>query len=148
MKKTILTAAMMLMIAVGTTFANDNEKTDQKAKESFSNNFKGSNGVLWQQEKDFLKATFTMNNQVMYAYYNETGDLMAVTRNILSDQLPISLMADLKKNYSNHWISDLFEMAADGQTSYYVTLETADETIVLKSTDFNTWSTYKKSKRA
>jgi hypothetical protein len=148
MKKTLLTISMMLTIALTTAFANDNEKIDQKAKASFNNSFRGTNNVLWQQEKDFVKATFTMNNQVMYAYYNDNGDLMAVTRNILSDQLPITLMTDLKKNYNDHWISDLFEMAAEGQTSYYITLENADETIILKSSDFNTWSVYKKTKRA
>ena len=138
----------MLTIALTTAFANDSDRNAQKAKESFNSSFSSSKAVIWQTEKDFVKATFTMNNQVMYAYYNDNGELMAVTRNILSDQLPISLMTDLKKNYSNHWISDLFEMAADGQTSYYITLENADETLILKSSDFNSWSVYKKTKRA
>jgi hypothetical protein len=148
MKRTILTISMMLTIALTGAFANDNEGVAQRTKESFNSNFASASNVKWQKQKDFVKATFTWNGQVMFAYYNETGELMAITRNILSDQLPINLMTDLKKNYGNHWISDLFEIVVDGQTSYYVTLENADETIVLKSTDFNTWSAYKKEKRA
>ncbi len=149
MKRTILSIGMMLTIALTTSaFANDNERMTQKAKESFNSNFTGTKAVIWQNQGEFVNATFTINDMVMYAYFNENGDLMAVTRNILSDQLPISLITDLKKNYSNHWISDLFEMAADGQTSYYITLENADETLILKSNDFNSWSVYKKIKRA
>jgi hypothetical protein len=83
----------------------------------------------------------------MFAYYDESGNLIASARNILSEQLPINLMNDLKKGYSNYWISELFEMDKDGQASYYVTLENADETLILKSSSFNGWSTYKKSKK-
>lgn len=149
MKKSILTIGAMLVIALSSAFANTNDEgVSQKARTSFTSNFNTAGNVQWQQEKNFAKATFTMSNQVMNAYYNEDGELMAITRNILSNQLPINLMANIKNNYSNHWISDLFEIAADNTTSYYVTLENADETIVLKSTDFNTWSVYKKTKRA
>jgi hypothetical protein len=148
MKKSILTIGAMLTIALSSAFANNYEGVSQKVKTSFSDNFTTVSNVQWQQDKNFAKATFTMNSQVMNAYYNDNGELMAITRNILSNQLPINLMAGIKKDYSNHWISDLFEIAADNETSYYVTLENADETIILKSNDFNTWSVYKKTKRA
>ena len=139
----------MLTIALSTAFASSNDESiSLKAKTSFNNSFNTASSVQWQQDKNFAKVTFTMNSQVMNAYYNEDGELMAITRNILSNQLPINLMAGIKNDYSNHWISDLFEIAADNATSYYVTLENADETIVLKSTDFNTWSVYKKTKRS
>jgi hypothetical protein len=55
------------------------------------------------------KATFTLNDQVMIAYYsNENNELLAVVRNILSQQLPINLFTSLKKEYSGYWITDLF----------------------------------------
>jgi hypothetical protein len=150
MKKTILTISMMLAVAFTATnvFANDGSEFATKAQTSFGNNFSSARNVSWQTEKNFAKATFTMSNQVMFAYYNEDGELMAVVRNILSEQLPINLQTDLKKNYSDRWISDLFEVASEGQTSYFVTVENADETITLSSTDFNSWSVYKKVKKA
>ena len=147
MKKSILTISIMLTVALTTAFAMDNEGVSKKTKESFSNSFNEASGVNWQQEKDFVKATFTLGNQVMSAFYDNDGNLLAITRNILSDQLPINLLTDLKKNYSKLWITDLFELAAEGQTSYYVTMENADEIIVLKSGDFNNWQVYKRTKR-
>ncbi|HLZ89425.1 MAG TPA: hypothetical protein VKQ52_19355, partial [Puia sp.] len=64
-----------------------------------------------------------------------------------SDQLPINLLTSLKKEYGDYWISDLFEIASDDQTNYYVTLETADKKIVLKSQGTEFWNEYKKEKK-
>jgi hypothetical protein len=147
MKQTILAMAMMLMAGLTSAFAKDNEGINKQVTTSFSKDFVTASNVSWNKQKDYVKATFTLNNQVMFAYYNENGELIATARNILSEQLPINLMTSLKKDYSNYWISDLFELAADGQTSYYVTLENGDETLILQSSSFNGWSTYKKAKK-
>ncbi len=48
-------------------------------------------------------------------------------------QLPINLLADLKKQLrSNIGSADLFEMAANSSTSYYITLQDGDQNVVLK----------------
>jgi hypothetical protein len=57
------------------------------------------------------------------------------------------LTAELKKNYEGYWITDLFEIATDSQTSYYVTLENADHKIVLESVGVQGWQSYKKEKK-
>ncbi|HLY69212.1 MAG TPA: hypothetical protein VKR53_05755 [Puia sp.] len=147
MKQTILAMAMMLMAGLTSAFAKNDEGISNEITTSFNKDFVSATNVSWNKQKDFTKATFTMNNQVMFAYYDESGSLIASARNILSEQLPINLMNDLKKGYGNYWISELFEMDRDGQASYYVTLENADETLILKSNSFNGWSTYKKSKK-
>jgi len=89
-----------------------------------------------------------MNEQTLFAFYSMTGEFMAVTRYISSFQLPLNLQSNLKKSYSNYWITDLFEMANHDGTAYYVTLETADSKIVLKSIDGSDWSVFQKSKKA
>jgi hypothetical protein len=147
MKQTILAMAMMLMAGLTGAFAKNNEGISNEITTSFNKDFVSATNVSWNKQKDFIKATFTMNNQVMFAYYDESGNLIASARNILSEQLPINLMNDLKKGYGNYWISELFEMDRDGQASYYVTLENADETLILKSGSSNGWSTYKRSKK-
>ena len=76
------------------------------------------------------------NGSTLFAYYNTNGDLQAVVRNITSDQLPISLLSEMKKDYSDFWITDLFEIASDVQSNYYVTLENSDKKIVLIRTSY------------
>lgn len=147
MKKSILMWVMMLTIGLTSTFANNEGSINQRAVSSFRKDFTNAQDVKWENNKDFVKATFRMNDQVMFAYYSQTGDLMAVTRNILSNQLPINLLAYLKKSYGNYWISDLFEVSSATDASYYVTLQSAEHTLVLKSTGISGWEVYKKEKK-
>lgn len=147
MKKII--AIISVILIAGFTRANAGSLNDisQLATASFNQDFASAKNISWQQQKDFAKVTFTLNEQVMYAYYNNNnGELIAVARNILSDQLPINLMTSFRKEYSNHWITNLFEMASDNQTSYYATVESSDETLILKS-DGNDWTLYKREKK-
>jgi hypothetical protein len=92
--------------------------------------------------------TFTLSDQKLFAFYNSQGEFLAVTRYISSFQLPIHLQTGLKKSYNNYWISDLFEISGNDETSYYVTLENADTKIVLRSTDGKEWTPYQKNKKA
>ena len=147
MKKSILSLALMLMIGLSSTFANNAEGVNQRVMNSFKKEFANAKDVKWESGKEYVKATFTMNGQTLFAYYSENGEMLAVTRNIVSSQLPIILLNDLKKDYSNFWITDLFEMAADNETAYYVTLECSDNIIVLKSSDSSNWEVFKKEKK-
>ena len=147
MKKTIFALALSLVLGTA-SFANNDESINQRAAESFRKEFAQAKDVSWQKAGDMVRATFTLNERVLFAYYNTSGDLMAITRNITSDQLPIALQATLRKNYGGYWVSDLFEMVSGGQTSYYITVENADHKVVLKSEDFGSWATYSKEKKS
>lgn len=147
MKKVIF--MMMMLVAIGTSaFAKDEESVNQQVLSSFKQEFAGAKDVAWQNNREYIKATFTLNEQVMFAFYSQGGELLAITRNISSDKLPISLLTGLKKNYSDFWITDLFEMVSGGNGTYYITLQNADVELVLKSDEFGGWELYKKSKKA
>jgi hypothetical protein len=146
MKRTIISLALSLLIGT-VSFANNDETIHQKAEQSFKKEFAQAKDVKWQKTGEMVKATFTLNDRVLFAYYNASGDLVAVTRNITTDQLPITLLTSLRKNYTDYWVTDLFEMVSGGETNYYVTVENADHRIVLKSDDFATWSSYRKEKK-
>lgn len=147
MKSRILGLALLLMVGFSNTFANSFEGVSQKVIQSFQKEFSNAKDVKWETSKDFSKATFKLNDQVMFAYYAENGDLLGVSRNIISSQLPINLLNELKKSYNQFWITDLFEMAAGNETSYYVTLENADVVTVLKSSGANGFEIYRKDKK-
>jgi hypothetical protein len=128
-------------------FAASNDEVNQLAVKSFHKEFVNAKNIVWEQKQDYVKVTFSMNDQVLFAYYNNEGDLTAVVRNIVSDQLPISLLTSLKNEYTGFWISDLFEIASNDQTTYYVTIENADKKIVLRSNGTENWSVYAKTKK-
>jgi hypothetical protein len=148
MKKKILSLAVILTLGLTSAFANTNDDINQRAIASFKKDFVTARNVSWQQEKTYTKATFTLNDQVMFAYYsNENTELLAVVRNLLSEQLPINLFISLQKEYKTYWITDIFEAATQDHTSYYVTLENSEETIVLSANGSNEWTIYNKTKK-
>ena len=148
MKKVILMWAMSLTLGLTSVFANNEETINQRAVSAFKRDFTAAQDVKWESNKDFVKATFTLNQQVMFAYYSPTGELMAVTRNIISSQLPINLLSTLKNNYASYWISDLFEVSSSTDASYYITLQSSEQTLVLKSNGISGWEVFKKEKKS
>jgi len=147
MKKMMMMLAMVLV--VGTSFAfTGEEAVNKQALDAFKKEFVGATDAAWTTGDNFYKVTFELNDQKLFAYYNTQGDFLAVTRFISSLQLPLNLQTSLKRSYNNYWISDLFEIASNDGTGYYVTLETADAKIVLKSANGNDWTVYQKSKKA
>jgi hypothetical protein len=61
------------------------------------------------------------------------------THNILSTELPSALRADIKKEYSGYWITGLYEEAMSKRTSYFITVENADQIITMSSDDSENW---------
>ena len=142
MKKIIMTLA----IALGTlsSFAAGEETVSSRVLTAFESDFVGAKEVSWTTSRDYYKAAFVFNGQHVSAFYNISGELMAMTRFISSLDLPLNLQTSLKKDYSNYWISDLFEVSNSEGTSYYITLENADSKVVLKSGSGENWNTYRK----
>ena len=147
MKKMILSLAAVITMGYS-VFANGNDNVaTQQARDAFKKDFATASNIRWEQKNNFLKATFSLNGQILTAYYFSNGDLQAVVRNITSDQLPINLLTSLRKDYSDYWISDLFEISSNGKTTYYVSIENSDKKIVLKSDDLSSWEVYSKEKK-
>jgi len=147
MKKIMMTLVLALTLSTMYAFTGE-EAINKQALRAFKTEFTGATDIAWTLSGDFYKVTFTMSEQKLFAYYNKSGELMGATRYISSFQLPLNLQRSLRKSYSNYWISDLFELANHDGTGYYVTLETADVKIILKSTDGSNWSVYEKMQKA
>ena len=145
MKKMIL--AFGLTLCMSFAFAGD-ENVNPKVLNAFKDEFTTAKEVEWTAGSNYYKAAFTFNGNHVFAFYNMDGELLGLTRYISSLDLPINLQKDLKKDYSDYWISDLFEVANNGGTSYYITVENAEKKIVLKAADGNDWTTFKKISKA
>jgi hypothetical protein len=142
-KKLAIAVALLLTVGVTSSFATPTDKTDV-LKASFKKDFQKAELMGIEANNNYNKLTFKMNDMVLYAFYSDNGELLAVTRNIKSSQLPIQLLLDLKRDYANYWITDLFEFNGDGTNSYYVTLENADTSITLRANSSDEWQLYSK----
>lgn len=140
---------LTLAIAVSTfsAFAGE-ENVNQKVLNAFKKEFNTAREVEWTTGSNYYKATFVYNEKHVFAYYNENGELLGLTRYLSPVDLPMNLQKNLKNDFKEYWISDLFEIAKNDGTAYFLTLENADTKIVLKSTDSSNWSVYSKVKKA
>ena len=145
MKRLLVTLTIALSFISLSSFAND--EVSPSAIKSFNSSFKNATEVKWTITDDYFKADFALNGQYVSAFYDTDGKMIALTRNISSLQLPIALQADLKKGYDAYWISDVVEVANEVGTSYYITLETADTQLILKS-EGDSWNNFKKQRKS
>jgi hypothetical protein len=140
-------ALVAMLLTASSTFATPTDDSNEMVKVAFHKDFKKAQLTATEVKATYTKLTFKMNGVVMYAFYSDNGQLLAVTRNITSDQLPIQLLMDLKKNYADYWITDLFELTGDGASNYYITLENADQSVTLRSNGSDSWDTYQKKSK-
>jgi len=155
MKKRILLLSIALVSLTAFSFASVTPATTSDAPSSISKNvinsfnreFANASNIQWEIKANFVKAQFNVNDMVLFAYFNTSGELIAVTRFISPNQLPLELLTSLKKTNSNYWVSDLFEIQTETGTSYFATIENADQIVVLKSEGINGWQTFQKEKK-
>jgi len=159
MKKMMLTLAIVIG-SIGAAFAGSasvnlpatgtagEEEVNARVLNAFNSEFKAAKDIKWTVAQNYFLASFVYNDQHISAYYSTEGELMGMTRYISPANLPLALQSDLKKNYSGYWVSDLFEVANNDGTAYYITVEDAETKIVLKATNGKSWNSYKKVKKA
>ena len=147
MKKIIITLTMIFTMASTYAFAMD-EVVSEKVLTAFKQDFNTATDVQWTAGEDFYQVAFTFYNKHVFAFYSTDGELYGTARHISSLDLPLHLLISLKKEYTRYWISDLFEVAKDGSTIYYISLEDADNIIIMKASAGNGWINWKKTKKS
>jgi hypothetical protein len=146
MKRLTVLAALLLTLCTTYSFATPANDGSSAIRTSFSRDFQNAQIVSTQEYNSFTKVTFKLNDVVMFAFYSTGGELLAVTRNIVSSQLPVNLLTSLKKHYGDNWITDLFEISGNEQNCYYISLENADSKTTLRSNG-NEWEVYATTKK-
>lgn len=138
--------SLVLSLSFGVSSMAADTAVSPNILKSFKKSFSTAKEVSWSGDKELYKAEFVYSNQYITAFYDAEGNMLALTKNILSTQLPLLLGNSLREDYKDHWISDVVEVSTENGTSYYATLENADEKVILKSFQ-NNWSVNKKIKK-
>jgi len=141
MKKTILSIVVGLAL-FSTAFAKAPEKATGRAIASFMKEFHKASDVSWSANNNYIMAAFELDHQTQYAYYDYQGNLVGVVHHILTSSLPEDLNQEIKKHYSNYWVSELFQVSSEQGDAYYIQLKNGDETIVLSTEGTGSWHLY------
>ena len=148
MKLIIIAFTALLSVMSAKANPTNDINVSSAVSASFNNAFKNAADVKWNTAGTYYRADFVLNGQYANAYYDGNANLIAVTRNVSSTQLPITLQARLKAGYEQHWISDLFEVSNEEGVSYYATVENGEGKTTLKSNGTAEWSVYRKQSKS
>ena len=147
MKKTILLGALLFTIFCSYGFSDRKEKEiNERVKASFHREFVDAEEVQWVDMESYIIVNFKVVNQVLSAYFNPEGELLGVTRNISSQQLPIGLLLVLRSKYASYWITGLLEMNDRESSFYFATVNNGCTEIILKSQGNSSWQVYAKKR--
>ena len=127
------------------THAAAPDKINRMVSNSFKTDFNNAEILSYTMSHNVINLTFITNGLVMHAFYTDNGELLGITRNILTNQLPIALLLKFRQDYQGFWVTDLFEATNQEDHNYFITLENSETRIVLKSTDDSNWEIYKKT---
>src|SRR5450432_364973 len=143
-KKIVIWMAAFVLIA-NIVFANTSENLiPESVASAFGSSFSCAKEVHWESLGNYYKATFRQNGNQLYVFYSDNAEFMGIAKNILSDKLPNSLQDGIKNKYPGYWITDLAKYDVADKTGFLVTIENADEKIVLKTNDNKHWQVYSK----
>ena len=149
MKSKITTLLLSAVFLTTSIFAsNIGGNVNSQVLSAFTSKFTEAKHISWSKSDNYVKASFQMNGQHMFAYYAETGELMGVSRHLTSSQLPINLQSEVKRISPDSWITELFEYATESETTYYMTIENAEQKIHLKSESAHSFVVFRKTKKA
>ena len=144
MKKNIVLTVAILFMAITATFASPANPVPQSIISKWQQDFKNANGSSWKKVDKYYKASFTINNQLMEAFYDSKGTLTGTSRYITVSQLPLALSKEVYNKKAEFQISEIFELLTDKGTEYFITYNNKDSKLVYKSYG-NYWTRYTRS---
>jgi hypothetical protein len=141
---------IIAFVAVGTllstsAFAGGREKINP-ALTTFQKEFKGATDVKWNEGKDAITAAFVLNNSRVEAYFDYTGELLGTARNVVFNQLPLSVVKELSNRYESAPIYDIIEYTRGADTFYDMIVETPTKKLRVRATVAGDVSVLKKIK--
>ena len=108
MKKLFITILLAASVAAGAFAAP--KKVNAAILYNFQNAFKEASDVTWLISRDFTKAEFTANDTKMEAYYNSDGDIIATSKSIDLDELPVNAKRSFAKKFEGYNVTEAIQV--------------------------------------
>ena len=143
--KAIIASCALLLTLTLSSFTRPADKISSEVNSSFQKEFRNARIISYEISPNYTRLNFSMNDLVLSAFYSANGELLALTHNILTTQLPVKLMLGVKDDYSDYWVTGLFEMNSREENVFYLTLENANVELTLKSVNNAAWQIYNKT---
>jgi len=125
--------AVIAAITLSTTaIASDGNNVNYWVLNKFNANYQDAKDVSWVVTDKFAKATFLMDGERMEAYYSTEGEFIAESKAVPPGDLPKSAKRALDKKYKDFKIIEVIQYTTNDKVEYYVSLESAKSSKILK----------------
>ena len=145
MKKIIITAVLAVAMAAGAFAAP--KKVNAAILANFETEFKMASNVTWIVTHDYTKAAFTAGNTNMEVYYSSAGEIIGKSRSITLDELPVNAKRIFAKKFAGYEAKEAIRFDGFDEAAYYISGENKKESVIIKVTDSNEVSLFKKTKK-
>jgi len=144
--KTLFITALLTIAVVTGSFATPT-KVNSAILANFNLNFRGASNVTWVVTNDYTKAAFTTANTKMEVYYNSHGDVIATSKGITLDELPVEAKRSFAKRFDGYNVIEAIKFEGFDEMSYYISGENDQESVILKVNDQNVVSVFDRRKK-
>jgi hypothetical protein len=127
--------AALATLFIGTSAFAGPAAVNAKVVSHFSAAFKSAKEVTWTATEQFNKASFVLNNEQVNAFYDPYGNLIGTSKTMKFDKLPKNAIETIVSGYSypEYQLQECIEFVnAKNETSYYVSMESLNESIALE----------------
>jgi uncharacterized membrane protein len=127
--------------SVATKTEDGTESVSYTVINKFNTEFVRAQNVSWKVNANFQKATFTLDDIKMSAFYNLQGEYMGLTQNVQFKALPTKAKKEIGQKYEGYFVKEVIKLdASDDTTVYFVDLKKDnDEFLVRVTPDANVY---------
>ncbi|MDB5143756.1 MAG: hypothetical protein JWQ66_2469, partial [Mucilaginibacter sp.] len=146
MKKLFITAAIATMFSAS-VFADGNKKSNTAANVSysvlnqFSTDFADAKNVSWTVNKNFQKADFVNEGVKMTAFYNLSGEFVALTTDVDTKAIPAKAQKQIADKYKGYAVNEVIVVQNNTElnpnaeeAAYFVDLKSNTKEVLVKIT--------------
>jgi len=146
MKRIFITGLLAVLVAAS-AFAAETKNINLVTLNNFKSQFTEAADVNWTTTTNFAKATFTLNNQQMEAFYNIDGDMIGTSKKITLEELPVLAKREFAKNFNGYTVNEAIHFKGADEEAYYIRANNEKESVIVKVSLDQYLSIFKKVKK-
>ena len=145
--KKLFFAALIATTVATSSFATDANKINFRIMQAFKSEYSNAANVNWTLRSTYAKATFQKDGQPIDVFYNLSGELIGISRQISIDDLPTNAKRIFAKKYAGYNVKEAIIFESEEEKAFYISAGNEQESVILKVSDIGSLSIYKKDRK-
>ena len=133
MKKLIIGIGLVLSLISFSAFAAGEEEVSPQVLRAFKAEFINAANVKWTRIDEIYAVDFTQNGFRVEAYFDDAGELLGTSRNIMFNELPLAVNVALCERFKDAPVYEIFEYTVGTETFYKMKVEVPGKTLIVRS---------------